>query len=211
VPEQQSRSDSRQRIIDTATALFVRDGYKATSIKSIAKDVGVSPPALYWHFPSKQDLFLACMEQLLTAFIDSVVQSVDAEDPVDRLRQFTTAHVRWQLDERESAGAYATTVGMRDLVRTLPAKHRRRLVDKQRGYLNFLREILDAGVAAGAFHIEDARVTGFAIITMCEYVHTWYDPTGELAPETVGTLYADLVVAMVGGGVPAKRPTSRRR
>lgn len=209
VPDTVRHGDSRQRILDVATGLFVRDGYRETSLKAIAEAVGITPPALYWHFPSKQELFLASMEQLLTAFVDSVIARVDADDPATRLRQFTIAHVEWQLEEREAAGAYATSVGMRDLVRTLPAKHRRTLIAKQRGYLNFLRAILEAGVAAGEFHIPDVRVTGFAIITMCEYVHTWFDPTGELAPEDVAALYADLVAGMVRMG--ARPPAARRR
>jgi AcrR family transcriptional regulator len=203
-----ANTDSRQRILDAATALFVRDGYKATSVKAIAREVGVSPPALYWHFESKQELYLASMENLLTAFIDSVRAAVTADDPVERLKQFVAAHVRWQLEERDAAGAYATSVGMRDLLKGLPAKNRRALATKQRGYLNLLRGILEEGAQSGVFTIDDERVTAFAIITVCEYVHTWYDPEGELSPDEVGALYADLVLGMVRANTP--KGTRRR-
>ena len=205
--DDENGNGSRERILDAAAALFVRNGYKATSVKAIAREVGISPPALYWHFESKQEIYLASMENLLTAFIDSVTSQVTADDPVERLHQFARAHVLWQLDEREAAGAYATSVGMRDLLEGLPAKHRRALAAKQRGYLKLLRGILESGVAENLIRVEDVRVTAFAIITMCEYVHTWYDPNGKLSPVEVADLYARLVVGMVGGVVTA--PTLR--
>ena len=45
---------SRQRLIGAATELFVRYVYRATSIKFISSHLGISPPSLYCHFPSKQ-------------------------------------------------------------------------------------------------------------------------------------------------------------
>lgn len=188
---------SRQRIIDAATALFIRDGYKTTSLKAIATEVGMSPPALYWHFESKQHLFLASMEHLLDTFMDSVEASLTAEDPADLLRQFVVAHAKWKLEQREAAGAYTSAIGMRDIVHTLSPKHRRSLMDKQRRHLDRLRGILQAGVDTGTFHIEDVRVTAFAVITLCEYVQSWYDPAGELSPDDVASRYGDLVLGMV--------------
>jgi TetR/AcrR family transcriptional regulator, cholesterol catabolism regulator len=188
---------SRERIIEAATALFVRDGYKTTSLKAIASEVGISPPALYWHFNSKQHLFLASMEHLLQSFIDSVETSLTETEPIPLLRQFVAAHVRWKLEQREAAGTYTSSLGMRDIVHSLPPAHRRSLVAKQRRHLDRLRGILDDGVASGVFQIPDVRVTAFAIITLCEYVQSWYDPTGELSPQDVADRYVDLVLGMV--------------
>lgn len=194
---------SRQRIIEAATGLFVRDGYKATSLKAIAKEVGISPPALYWHFESKQDLFLASMEHLLESFVESVQASLTETEPTPLLRQFVEVHVLWKLEQREAAGAYTSALGMRDMIHTLPPKHRRSLIAKQRLHLDRLRRILEDGVARGEFRIADVRVTAFAIITLCEYVQSWYDPAGELSPQDVADRYGDLVLGMVGAG-PAK-------
>ncbi|HET6509111.1 MAG TPA: TetR/AcrR family transcriptional regulator [Baekduia sp.] len=200
VTDDDRHGDSRERIIDAATALFVRDGYRATSLKAIAEQVGMSPPALYWHFESKQHLFLASMEHLLETFMASVEARLTGATPPALLRQFVTAHAVWKLEQREAAGAYTMALGMRDIVHTLSPRHRRSLVAKQRRHLDRLRGILDAGVAGGAFVIEDIRVTAFAIITLCEHVQSWYDPTGELSPDDVAERYAELVLAMVRAG-----------
>ena len=57
-------SDTRQRILDTATDLFVERGYEATSLREIAEAVGVTKAALYYHFTSKDELLRALIEPL---------------------------------------------------------------------------------------------------------------------------------------------------
>lgn len=71
------------------------------------------------------------------------------------------------------------------------------MIVKQRRHLNFLRDILNDGTRLGVLTIADSRVTAFAIITMCEYVQSWYAPEDELSPEDVGKHYSDLVLSMV--------------
>lgn len=203
-------SASRARLISAATALFVREGYKGTSMKAIADQLGISPPALYWHFPSKQDLYLAAMESLLDTFVEYVSAQVTAEDPRTQLRQFVAGHVTWKLEQRDAAGAYTSSLGMRDIVHELPEGHRSILIERQRRHLDRLRSILAAGVKAGDFHIDDVVVTGFAIVTMCEYVVAWYDPHGTLSPEQLAEKYADLAESMVTGSIKKPAPGARK-
>lgn len=196
-PEAEVDPTSRARILAAATHLFVADGYRSTSMKSIATEVGISPPALYWHFPSKQDLFLASMEGLLDDFIESVERSLTGTRPVELVAQFTRAHVLWRLQQNSAAVAYSSTVGVRDLVHTLPPTFRQSLVAKQRQHLDRLRRILTEGVDDGTFRITDMRLTSFAIITMCDYAHTWFDPAGEWSPADVAERYVALTLAMI--------------
>ncbi len=52
----------QQRILKVAATLFARDGYHAASLRDIAQEVGVTPAAIYAHFPSKSRLLLAVYE-----------------------------------------------------------------------------------------------------------------------------------------------------
>jgi len=58
---------TRDRVQRTALALFVARGYTATSLREIAQSVGVSVPALYYHFASKDELLRSVTEPLLRA------------------------------------------------------------------------------------------------------------------------------------------------
>ena len=53
------RGDGRERILDEARSLFLTKGFAATSMQEIADAVGLTKPALYYHFKDKQELMLA--------------------------------------------------------------------------------------------------------------------------------------------------------
>jgi len=48
--------DTRQRIVDTASRLFYKQGYNSTGINQVIKEAGVAKASLYQHFPAKEDL-----------------------------------------------------------------------------------------------------------------------------------------------------------
>lgn len=58
-----SAAERRQRIEDAATALFAERGYQGASIDEIARRSGVTPPVVYDHFASKQDLYRRLLER----------------------------------------------------------------------------------------------------------------------------------------------------
>ncbi len=54
----EQNEQTHQAILTAAARLFVRKGYKRTRVADIIKEVGITPPVFYGHFPSKQDLFV---------------------------------------------------------------------------------------------------------------------------------------------------------
>lgn len=58
-----SAAQRRETIEDAATALFAERGYQGASIDEIARRSGVTPPVLYDHFASKQDLYRRLLER----------------------------------------------------------------------------------------------------------------------------------------------------
>jgi AcrR family transcriptional regulator len=55
--------ERRQAVLETACHMFCRSSYRGATTAEIAKQVGVSEPVLYRHFASKQELYLACLEE----------------------------------------------------------------------------------------------------------------------------------------------------
>ena len=56
-------SAARQRILDTAYELFSRRGIRAVGVEEVISRADVAKATLYRHFPSKDDLVLAFLEQ----------------------------------------------------------------------------------------------------------------------------------------------------
>ena len=54
---------SRRQVLDTALQLFSQQGYRATSVRDIADKAGVSTGNLYHHFPDKESIFNALLDE----------------------------------------------------------------------------------------------------------------------------------------------------
>ncbi|MGB3480900.1 MAG: TetR/AcrR family transcriptional regulator [Mycobacterium sp.] len=59
------RSDTRRRIQDVARELFAVKGVQRTSLQDIAAGLGITKPALYYHFTSREDLVRSIVEPLI--------------------------------------------------------------------------------------------------------------------------------------------------
>ncbi len=62
---QQRSMETRRRILSAAVGLFATQGYNASGVAEICRAAGVSKGAFYHHFPGKQDLFVAVLEDWL--------------------------------------------------------------------------------------------------------------------------------------------------
>ncbi|CAM3058196.1 TetR/AcrR family transcriptional regulator [Sporolactobacillus spathodeae] len=57
---------TQQKIIQTANKLFMKQGYNGVSTRRIAKECGLTQPALYHHFRDKESIYLAVIHQMTT-------------------------------------------------------------------------------------------------------------------------------------------------
>ena len=63
--------DAASKVLLAARALFVEEGYAATSMRQLAARVGVQPGSLYHHVASKQDLLLDVLMDIATTRLDA--------------------------------------------------------------------------------------------------------------------------------------------
>jgi AcrR family transcriptional regulator len=89
----------REEILAAAKALFIDEGYGATTIRKIAERVGVSAPALYLYFKDKDEIMLALCDQTFGHLIE-LFQNIECVDcsPRDRLRRMGEAYIRFGLE-----------------------------------------------------------------------------------------------------------------
>jgi len=74
-PEGVSGEDTRTRLLQIAATLFAKNGYSGVSLADIAGAAGLTAPAIYNHFPSKDELFIetaCCMyDEIAAAFAEA--------------------------------------------------------------------------------------------------------------------------------------------
>jgi AcrR family transcriptional regulator len=88
----QVQDRNRETVLEVARAAFLRDGYVATSLASVAKEAGFTTGIVYSSFGSKADLALGVLERLQTEQIralgERVERSAASGDVLDEVRQW---------------------------------------------------------------------------------------------------------------------------
>lgn len=72
----------REQILEAARKLFLRNGLRGTTMEAIAREARIAKPTLYAHFPDKDAVFLAIVEQLLAAKAAAFDAGLAGEGPV---------------------------------------------------------------------------------------------------------------------------------
>jgi AcrR family transcriptional regulator len=74
----------RAQLLEAATTVFARRGYRAASISAIIAEAGVARGTFYLYFRSKEQMFLAILadfhQQIISALLDMDESSIDARD-----------------------------------------------------------------------------------------------------------------------------------
>ncbi|KAA2254303.1 TetR/AcrR family transcriptional regulator [Solihabitans fulvus] len=120
----------REQILTAAAELFARHGFHGVGIDDIGAAVGISGPALYRHFRSKDAMLGEMLTSISERLLDGGQRRVDgATDPATALRELVRWHVDFALDDPA-----LITVQMRNLA-NLTDPDRRRVRALQRRYV----------------------------------------------------------------------------
>ena len=88
----QQAGSTRDRILDVALDLFSRQGYAGTSIRDIAEQLSMTKAAVYYHFPSKEELLGDVLSPAM-ARVSAVLEEHEPVRDADERRAFVTALV----------------------------------------------------------------------------------------------------------------------
>ncbi len=143
------KANRRARLLESAAALFAERGFAAVTTVELGEAVGMTGPALYRHFASKEailaELLVDASERLL-AGCREILAGTPA-DPAERLEQLISFHIGFavaapdiiRIQDRELAG--------------LPADVNQRVRTLQRTYVSEW----DAVLSAARPHLEPAE------------------------------------------------------
>jgi AcrR family transcriptional regulator len=187
-------------ILDAAVALFSDRGYEATTMQDVATRVGMTAPALYHYFDSKQALLYQVIEINLERILARLAEPApDRSTAADRLAAFVRAHVRFQLETVAGARVYnAMFLGTGAMLRALTPAQRAKVTALQSRFRSQLDGILARGAATGEFVVTDRQVTLMGIIALGEFAPAWYRAAGPRTVDQAAERCAELAVRMVG-------------
>jgi len=97
----------RQELISAAARLFASRGYYAVTVDDIGEALGLSGPALYRHFPSKEALLVAVFDQVIEQQRDQARELLaEAADPAAALLAMVRLHVQFASEQRENLAVW---------------------------------------------------------------------------------------------------------
>ncbi len=150
-PEASSRID---QIVSEAAVLFRDKGFAATSMSDLARIVGVSKPALYHHFASTEDVFVAVAMREPQAAADRMLALMEdaSLEPQDKLRRLLD--LAYDNIVNSTAGQMMHTIA--ETSSRFPDIARRFRDGFDAGQQTALRRIVDEGIAKGVFRADHA-------------------------------------------------------
>jgi len=186
-----------ERVMRIVATMYRERGYERTSMSALARRAGVTAPAIYHYFGSKEEILAAFLDYTLRDLISTVESSIRGKTWTAKLQSFMKALVRWQLQQTPFPEAYDRIFELGQLRNSLPDQHRTHVLQLEREFYETCRDIVAGGIAAGEFRNVPVPSTTFAIIAMGDYILGWYRPDGPITHTQLADSYADLVIAMV--------------
>jgi AcrR family transcriptional regulator len=181
----------RREIDEVASELFHMNGYAATSVRDIARALDIQGASLYAHVASKEDVLFSIVDRAAGAF-ERAADAAEAEaadgDLVERLAALVEGHVDIVTADPERASVFVTEW------RHLSAERRAAISARRDAYERRFREVIEEGIALGAFRASDSALAATFILTALNGIPTWYRPDGRLSADRIADHYVDLAL-----------------
>lgn len=170
-----SGKHTRQLILDAAAEVMCREGYAGTKLADIAEIAGIKTPAIYRHFPSREDLVDEVMTIGHRRFIEHVTSTIDAlpptATPLDRILAAVAGHLEVALTISHYAAASTRNMSQ------MPDDIRERQQELRREYgaiwRRHLAEAAEAGQLQPGLNLYAAQGL---IIGALSWANEWWDP-----------------------------------
>jgi len=180
-------------ILSAALDAFHEHGYHGTAVRDIAKRVGVTVPALYYHHENKESILFTLLDTSvahLTLLCEAAVED-GGDDPADRFLNLVEAIVLYMANSTKLAALDAE-------IRSLGPDNRAAYSARRRRIEDMLVGTVQAGERAALFDVTSAKDTARALLGMCQAIATWYRPAGAVPPQVLAHRYADIAAHTVG-------------
>lgn len=160
--EKKSKEVRQQEILVAALDIFVKKGYNNTRMDDLVKVTGLSKGAIYWHFSSKHDLFMALIEHWMDQFAPLMSPGYHAGKSATKILRdigrFTLKtfylNKNWYLAELE----FWAMANRDKVIRTLAQKLYQRIIGE-------FESVVRYGIKEGEFHSTNPTAVAMSIMT----------------------------------------------
>lgn len=173
-PRQHNRRDA---LLVAAASVIATRGYDTTSMRDIARAAGMHAGSLYYHYASKDDLFVAVHGAAIAAIAAAVERAIaTSEDPWDRLAAAAAAHLEALLGSRRTVKIVSPDFPVTS------ARVRAKLVAQRDAYDRRFQALVDAVPLPAT---ADRAMLRLMLLGALNWAPRWYRK-GRKAPAEIG-------------------------
>jgi len=155
----------RKKIIDAASALYVKKGYNATSIQEISEAAGVSLPVTYHYVKQKSAIMRMIMEDVLNIFRENLIRMIHGiDDPIEKLTIAGRLYFKVVDQQREKA------LLIYQKSNSLDRASKARIMELEVEVSKVFGEMIQEGIDLGVFKKVDVDLAAYNIIIAA---HMW--------------------------------------
>jgi AcrR family transcriptional regulator len=154
------KDEVRSKIIQVASKIFTRFGYRKTTMEEIAMATRKGKSSIYYYFPSKEDIFRAVVEkeaEELKLDLSEAVARVG--DPVDQLKTY----LLFRMHKLKTLTNFYAALKSDHLAHLEFIENIRK--DYDRDEISIVKKILQTGMERNEFVIDDPELAAVAIVT----------------------------------------------
>jgi AcrR family transcriptional regulator len=178
VEQESSASKSartRGRLLDAAALVLSRKGFSGARLSDIAEEAQVQAPAIYYYYPSREDLIEEVMYVGAAAMREHLQQALDdlpaTTTPSNRIAAAVEAHLRHELEISDYAKAIIRNANQ------LPEQISRRALAEVSAYNEIWRVLIAELDGAGQLRSDvDPAVARMIVLGALNWAAEWWDP-----------------------------------
>jgi AcrR family transcriptional regulator len=186
---------TRERLLDAAAKVLSRKGFAGTRLADIAEQAHVQAPAIYYYYPSREDLIEEVMyvgaAAMRTHLSDALAALPESATPEDRISAAVEAHLRHELEISEYATAMIRNANQ------LPENVSHRALAEVAAYNGIWRGLIAELEEAGRLRGDvDPAVGRMIVLGALNWAAEWWNPEGGPLEDTIRTAQSMVLHAL---------------
>jgi len=169
----------KDRMLRAAAKCFNEKGYSGSSLKDVAKILGLTDAALYYYVKNKEELVYLCYLRAGDVGRETMDRAIaEGCSGLDIVQRYLRYHLEAMTGERGP-------IAIMSEIPSLKPEHRERILEISRHHSTRFESLLEKGIEDGSIAACDVRMTGNAIMGSLNWVPKWFHGDAAIAAKVV--------------------------
>jgi AcrR family transcriptional regulator len=169
----------KDRMLREAARCFNQKGYSGTSLRDVAKGLGLTDAALYYYVKNKEELVYLCYLRAGDVGRDAMDRAIaEGRNGLDTVQGYLRFHLEAMTGDQGP-------IAIMSEIPSLDPEHREQILDISRRHSARFETLLEGGIGDGSIAPCDVRMTGNAIMGALNWVPKWFHGDAAVAAQVI--------------------------